>query len=92
MPITITLPTVLARLADGRQTIEAASGGTLGDAVADVAARFPELAPRLRDDRGEPYPFVTFYLNDEDIRLRGGFAAPVQDGDELTIVPAIAGG
>ena len=92
MPITITLPTVLAKLADGRQTIEAASGGTLADAVADVAARFPELAPRLRDDRGEPYPFVTFYLNDEDIRFQGGFRTTVQDGDEVTVVPAIAGG
>ncbi len=92
MPITITLPTVLAKLADGHQTIEVASGGTLGDAVADVAARFPERAPRLRDDRGEPYPFVTFYLNDEDIRFQGGFRTRVQDGDEVTVVPAIAGG
>ena len=91
MSITITLPTVLAKLADGQQTIEA-KGGTLGDAVADVATRFPELAPRLRDDRGEPYPFVTFYLNDEDIRFQGGFGASVRDGDEVTVVPAIAGG
>ena len=91
MSITITLPTVLAKLADGQRTIEA-KGGTLGDAVADVATRFPELAPRLRDDRGEPYPFVTFYLNDEDIRFQGGFGAQVRDGDEVTVVPAIAGG
>ncbi len=92
MPITITLPTVLAKLADGQRTIEAKSNGTLGDAVADVATRFPELAPRLRDDRGEPYPYVTFYLNDEDIRFQGGFTAAVRDGDEVTVVPAIAGG
>ena len=91
MSITITLPTVLAKLADGQRTIEA-TGGTLGDAVADVATRFPELAPRLRDDRGEPYPYVTFYLNDEDIRFQGGFGTAVQDGDEVTVVPAIAGG
>jgi sulfur-carrier protein len=39
-----------------------------------------------------PYAFVTFYLNDEDARFAGGFAAAVQDGDEVTIVPAIAGG
>ncbi|MGA9837556.1 MAG: hypothetical protein WBQ26_09610 [Gemmatimonadaceae bacterium] len=42
----------------------------------------------MRDDGGEPYPFVTFY----DIRFSGGFAAAVRDGDEVTIVPAIAGG
>ena len=90
MPITLHLPTVLAKLADSR-AIEA-GGATVGDAVAEVAARFPALAPRLRDETGNPYPFVTFYLNDEDIRFQGGFAAPVTDGDELTIVPAIAGG
>ena len=90
MPVTVHLPTVLAKLAD-RQTIET-KGVTVGDAVADVATRYPSLAPRLRDDAGKPYPFVTFYLNDEDIRFQGGFDAPLADGDELTIVPAIAGG
>jgi sulfur-carrier protein len=91
MPITISLPTVLARLADGQATLEA-YGGTVGEAVAGVASRYPELAPRLRDATGNPYPFVTFYLNDEDIRFRGGFAATVEDGDEVTVVAAVAGG
>jgi sulfur-carrier protein len=90
MPITLNLPTVLAKLADGR-VIET-EGETVGEAIAAVAARFPALAPRLRDEAGNPYPFVTFYLNDEDIRFHGGFAAPLSDGDDLTIVPAIAGG
>jgi molybdopterin converting factor small subunit len=91
MPVTLNLPTVLAKLADGNKTLEA-SGATLGDVVNQVATQYPNLAPRLRDDAGQPYPFVTFYLNDDDIRFNGGFAAPVQDGDEVTIVPAIAGG
>ena len=90
MSITLHLPTVLAKLADGR--VIDAEGETVGDAIAQVATRFPALAPRLRDEAGNPYPFVTFYLNDEDIRFRGGFDAPLSDGDELTIVPAIAGG
>jgi molybdopterin synthase sulfur carrier subunit len=90
MTITLNLPAVLARFADG-QRLEAA-GSTVGEAVADVATRYPALAPRLRDDAGAPYAFVTFYLNDEDIRFQGGFNAVVSDGDELTIVPAIAGG
>ena len=90
MSITLHLPTVLAKLADGR--IIEAEGETVGAAIAEVATRFPALAPRLRDEAGNPYPFVTFYLNDEDIRFRGGFEAPLSDGDELTIVPAIAGG
>jgi len=91
MPITFTLPTVLARLADGSSSIES-SGATLGDVVAEIADRFPRLAPRLRDDAGGPYPFVTYYLNDEDIRFRSGFATPVREGDEITVVAAIAGG
>ena len=91
MAITLSLPTVLARLADGQSTLKA-TGATLGEVVAEVAQRYPKLAPRLRDDSGEPYPFVTFYLNDEDIRFRGGFAAPVAEGDEITIVAAVAGG
>jgi sulfur-carrier protein len=91
MPITLNLPTVLARLADGRGELEA-TGSTLGDVVRDVSERYPTLAPRLRGEDGTPYPFVTFYLNDEDVRFHGGFEAAVSDGDEITIVPAIAGG
>ena len=90
MAVILHLPAVLARLADGRALD--AQGSTVGEVVADVARRFPSLAPRLREESGEPYPFVTFYLNDEDIRLQGGFNAPVRDGDEVTVVPAIAGG
>lgn len=90
MPVTFHLPAILVHLADGRALDT--TGATVGDAVADLAARYPHLAPRLRDEHGQPYPFVTYYLNDEDIRFRGGFAAPLRDGDEVTIVPAIAGG
>jgi sulfur-carrier protein len=91
MAITVHLPSVLAVHAGGARTVEA-SGRTLGEAVADVAARYPALGPRLRDTAGNPYPFVNFYLNDEDVRFRGGFAARVRDGDEVTVIPAIAGG
>jgi molybdopterin converting factor small subunit len=91
MSVTLQLPTVLAKLADGQRTLEA-QGTTLGAVVADVSARFPDLAPRLRDAAGKPYPFVTFYVNDDDARLQGGFQATVRDGDEIIVVPAIAGG
>ena len=90
MAVTLHLPAVLAKMVDAR-TLDA-SGDTVGEIVADIAARYPTLAPRLREASGDPYPFVTFYLNDEDIRFQGGFGAPVHDGDELTVVPAIAGG
>jgi len=91
MPVSFSLPTVLAKLADGQSTLDA-TGATLGDVVAEIAGRFPRLAPRLRDETGGPYPFVTFYLNDEDIRFRQGFATPVREGDEIIVVAAIAGG
>lgn len=91
MPITLRLPTVLAKAAGGA-TLHEAHGATVGDIISHVAARYPELGPRLRDARGEPYPYVIFYVNDEDIRFREGFATPVADGAEIVVVPAIAGG
>lgn len=91
MSVTLSLPAILAQLADGQPELEA-RGATVGDAVSAVIARFPALGPRLRDEQGEPYPFVTFYVNDEDIRFHGGFAAPLRDGDEVIVVPTVAGG
>ena len=91
MPVTVNLPSILAKLADGARTVEA-QAITVGGVVQELAQRYPNLGSRLRDDGGQPYPFVTFYLNDDDIRFNGGFAAAVRDGDEVTIVPAIAGG
>ena len=91
MSITVHLPAVLGRLADGQRALKL-DGQTVGDVVNDASTRYPQLAPRLKDEQGQPYAFVTFYLNDDDIRLREGFETPVSDGDELTIVPAIAGG
>lgn len=91
MAVTLSLPTVLARLADDQSTLEG-TGTTLGEVVAGIARKFPRLGPRLQDESGGPYPFVAFYLNDEDVRFRGGFAAPVSDGDEITVLAAISGG
>ena len=91
MSVAIHLPAVLSRLANGQRVIEL-EGATVGDVVNEAATRYPQLAARLKDEQGQPYAFVTFYLNDDDIRLREGFGTPVQPGDELTVVPAIAGG
>jgi molybdopterin converting factor small subunit len=91
MAITVFLPSVLAPQAEGNRTLDA-SGSTVGEALTDVVARFPALGPRLRDDNGDLYPFVTLYLNDEDVRFLGGFDAAIREGDELSVVPAVAGG
>ena len=90
MPL-LSLPSVLTPLTGGQHTIPA-TGATVGEALDDVVTRFPALSPRLRDEHGAPYPFVTIYLNDEDIRFIGGFEAALQPGDELSVVPAVAGG
>lgn len=91
MSLTVHLPSVLSRLADGNRVV-AVTGATVGEAVADLSRRFPPLSTRLVDENHQPYPFVTYYLNDEDIRFAGGFGASVRDGDELTIISAVAGG
>src|SRR6202046_785770 len=71
MPITIALPNVLARLADGHRTVEGA-GPTLGDVVTDVTTRYPGLRPRLAAGGGEPTPIGTYYLKHGDIRFACG--------------------
>jgi molybdopterin converting factor small subunit len=88
---TLSLPSVLTPLTGGEHTITA-NGTTVSETLDDVVKRFPALSPRLRDENGAPYPFVTIYLNDEDIRFIGGFDARVEPDDELSVVPAVAGG
>ncbi|MGQ0640396.1 MAG: MoaD/ThiS family protein [Gemmatimonadaceae bacterium] len=91
MAVSIHLPALLAPLADGTRVVDI-DAPTVGAAVQALTQRYPALAPRLIDDRGEQYPFVAIYLNEDDIRLVGGFDATLRDGDELAIVPAVAGG
>ena len=91
MSVTLRLPTVLAKAAGGKVILEV-RGQTVGEAIADTATRFPELGPRLRDTKGEPYPHVIFYVDNEDIRFQKGFATPLAEGAEIIVVPAIAGG
>jgi molybdopterin converting factor small subunit len=91
MSVTVRIPSVLARAAGGK-TVHEATGTTVGDVVTALSAQHPDLGTKLRDAKGEPYPYVVFYLNDEDIRFQQGFATPVADGAEIVVVPAIAGG
>lgn len=87
----ILIPTPLRQFAEKQNTVEVA-GATVGEALAALTTRFPELRRNLFNDEGKLRSFVNVYLNDEDIRYIGKDASPVKDGDTISIVPSIAGG
>jgi molybdopterin synthase sulfur carrier subunit len=91
MAITVRIPTPLRNLTNGEETVEA-SGATVVAVIDDLQAKFPGLKERICDENGQVRRFVNFYLNDEDIRFKDGQDTAVKDGDELSIIPAIAGG
>lgn len=91
MPISVRIPTPLRKFTAGAESVTA-SGATVGALVADVESRHPGLKERICDDAGKVRRFVNVYVNGEDIRFLGSLDTPVKDGDEISIVPAIAGG
>ena len=91
MPVSVRLPTVLRPHASGQSVVEAPAG-SVGDIVTDLVSRFPGMKGNLLTDAGELQRFVNIYVNDEDIRYLDKAATPVADGDEVTILPAVAGG
>jgi MoaD family protein len=91
MAITIKLPTQL-RDAAGNQSEARVEGATVGEALASLYSQHAELRTRIADDGGSLRRFVNVYLGGEDIRFLDGLETPVSDGDELTILPAVAGG
>ena len=91
MAINVRIPTPLRKMTQNKDTVQAA-GPTISALVDDLEKQYPGLKERLCDDRGELRRFVNIYLNDEDIRFAQGKATAVKDGDEISIIPAIAGG
>jgi MoaD family protein len=91
MAVTVKLPTQL-RAAAGNATEAQVEGGTVGEALDDLYAQHAELRERIADDGGGLRRFVNVYLGGEDIRFLDGLDTAVKDGDELTILPAVAGG
>ncbi len=91
MAVTVKLPTQLRGVAGG--AAEATTdGATVGEVLEGLYAQHPELRGRIAEDGGELRRFVNVYLRGEDIRFLDGLATSVADGDELTILPAVAGG
>ena len=90
MPVRVQIPTPMRQHTGDNATIEA-SGTTVKAVLDDVGAKFPALTQRLFTD-GKLKQFVNLYLNDEDVRYLDNLSTPVKDGDELAIIPAVAGG
>ncbi|PJA34836.1 MAG: molybdopterin synthase sulfur carrier subunit [Zetaproteobacteria bacterium CG_4_9_14_3_um_filter_53_7] len=91
MSVTVRIPTPLRKLTGGSDEVSI-EGATVGEIIENLEAAHPGLKERLCDDKGEIRRFVNVYVNDEDVRFMGGRGTELKDGDEVSIVPAIAGG
>jgi molybdopterin synthase sulfur carrier subunit len=90
MSVEVRIPTILRQYTGGEKAVEGA-GTTLVELIDDIESRHPGLRDRLVDDKGLRR-FVNVYLNDEDVRFLGGLETAVTDGDNVTVLPAVAGG
>ena len=91
MPTKVRIPTPLRKLTNNEELVEV-TAATIGDAIKELQARFPGIEERLVDEKGEVRRFVNVYVNEEDIRFLQNRETPLKDGDEISIIPAIAGG
>lgn len=91
MAITVQIPTALRRHTDGIGSIHC-TATNLNDLFSVLDQKFPQLKPHLRDEQGQIRRFLNVYVNEEDIRFLGGPAYAFQEGDEVLLVPSIAGG
>ena len=90
MPVTIHIPTPMRQHANEQASVQVA-GTNVQSALAALGEKHPALTQRIFDN-GQVRRFVNIYLNNEDIRYLDNLATPVKDGDELAIIPAVAGG
>jgi sulfur-carrier protein len=91
MAIEVRIPTILRSHTGGAKSVEG-SGDTLGALLADLDTKHPGLRGRLVTEDGGLHRFVNVYVNDEDVRFLGALDAKLSDGDNVTILPAVAGG
>ena len=91
MAIKVLIPTALQKFTNNESQIECSAGNIL-DLIESLEAKYPGIKKSLCDDKGEPRRFLNFYVNSEDIRFLEGTKTSIKDGDEVSIVPAVAGG
>jgi MoaD family protein len=91
MAVKVLIPTPLQKLTNDQPTVEC-EGTTVAELLDSLENNCPGIKDRLCDDNGALRRFVNFYVNSEDIRFLQGIDTPLSDGDEVSIIPAIAGG
>ena len=91
MSITVEIPTPLRRLTAGAPRV-VCSVANLNELFSELDSQFPGLKPHLHDEAGETRRLLNIYVNEEDIRFIGGASYSFRDGDEVLLVPSIAGG
>ena len=89
--IMVRIPTPLRRVTNGQAKVEI-DAANLGEIINGLETEFPGFKERLLDEAGELRYFVNIYLNGEDVRFLQGMATSTKTGDEISIVPAVAGG
>lgn len=88
---TVRIPTPLRKLTNGQEEV-VASGKNVGELLVDLEKKYPGIQSRICDESGQVRRFVNIFQNDEDIRFLQNLDTPVKESDEISIVPAIAGG
>ncbi len=94
MSIEVRIPTILRTYTGGEKAVNG-DGGSLAALIEDLEAKHPGLKDRLVEEKNgadDLRRFVNIYINDEDVRFMGGLEAPLSDGDQVVVLPAVAGG
>jgi sulfur-carrier protein len=91
MSVKVFLPAAFTRHTDGRKNFNSAAENLPG-LLADIDVSYPALSTQIKDESGKLRRFINIYINDEDIRFLGGETYAFQDGDEVMLIPSIAGG
>lgn len=91
MSVKVLIPTPLQKFTNNQATVEC-SANTVSELFDALEASCPGIKQRLCDEKGQPRRFLNFYVNSEDIRFLEGINTPLKDGDQVSIVPAVAGG
>ena len=94
MAIEVRIPTILRTYTDGAKAVDGA-GGKLSELIDDLEGNHPGIRERLLEDKSGAIDlrrFVNVYINDEDVRFIGGLDAELSDGDQVVVLPAVAGG